>query len=263
MTDTATDATGDLVTLWNAMLAEINELDREIDSWNPALGVKRQFVGELKTKAEPIYKESVDNLIAQLREMSDEDRVGAFLGFRDALNKEFSKEVEDWVAKQVEELPKPEKVEVSDEHRKEVTEKRSERYTMAKQLHQLATGFNLPGVDKWELPKVRRGGGKRGKRALNQYTWFIDGVEVDADKQSPKFVAELLGYDKQADFTKALKSHVVGTTDKGEPIYLNTTKPPSEFELTLRGKLVSAVRNEAAEDEDEDMDDEGDEDDES
>jgi hypothetical protein len=109
------------------------------------------------------------------------------------------------------------------------------------------------------LPR-RAGSGKRGKRALSLYTWAIDGNEVSGDDNTPAGVAKLLGFDKAGDFTKALKEQTV-TDDSGESVKLNTSKPPRNFEVSVRGKVVTASRITDDDVDDSDEEDESDDED--
>ena len=250
---------GNLAVLWDKIMAAIAAKDEQLDALNPETGVRRQFLNDLDADFGAYASEKVtDTLIGQLTGFAEDDprkAYGLYLAITSRLRKAFQKNVDAWVEAQVDALPKPEAVNVSDDEKAALSAKRSEYYAMAKQVFDIGSKLLPNSVTKdWEMPKIRRGGsGKRGKRALYSYTWAIDGEGVPEDSDNPKGVAELLGFEKVGDFTKALRECLV-TDEDGKRAKLNTTKPPREFEVTVSGKLVSATKVEEANGDDEDSD---------
>lgn len=264
LADSIENSDGNLLSLWELIRAAIDEKDEQLDALNPEVGVKRSFLNDLDSEFGPVAEDKVTNvLISQINGYFESDprkAVGIYLAITNRFRKAFGKKADEWVEAQVEALPKPEAVDVSEDEKKELSSKRSEYYAMAKQTYELATKLLPPSMTEgWEMPKIRRGGsGKRGKRALYSYTWAIDGEGVPEDSDTPKGVAELLGYEKVGDFTADLRNCLV-TGEDGKKVKLNTTKPPREFEVTLKGKVVSASKVDEANDGDDDDDsDDGD-----
>lgn len=257
--------TGDMNLLWQMLLAKVNELDETIDSWDPSKGLRNQFLKDLLAENAEDANAQASKVLDSLKAIGDDrTRYSLYLAYVGAIQDAMQKEANTWVDAQVEAMPKPEAVTVTPEEKKQVSSARSHYYTLMKQLYDVATGFKFPFTADWELPKIRRiGSGKRGKAALTFYNWFIDGVALEGDDNSPAGVATKLGFAKKSDLTKALKGLPV-KSDDGKDQKLNTTKPPREFEVTLNGKLVTAVRFSDADvedaDEDDDEDDETDED---
>lgn len=271
MSDTETvevdeiSADGDMSELWNKLEAAIEALDVEMDSWNPELGVKRAFLSDLIAENAEASTSQAQRLTDQLNAMDERRRFSLYAGFINTLNDALKKSFDAWVEAQVAELPKPEKVDIPQEKKTEVSKKRSEYYAMMKQLHSIATGFKMPFAKDWVLPKVRRASsGKRKPRALLSYDYWIDGEALEGDDNSPLGVAQALGFTKSSAFTKALKeAKEVKDLETGKIVKINTSKPPTSFEVTLNGKLITAQRAEDDEDtEDDDSDEDESEDDE-
>lgn len=246
------DAANDMEILWDKLQQEINSIDEKMDSWNPETGQRRTFLKDLLESEKEKWSAQAEKLTEQLEAFEPEKRFALYLGLVGALNDSFKKESETWVDEQVSALPKPEKVVVSDEEKTATQKSRSETYAMMKQLRDLAQGFKFEYAESWELPKIRRGGsGKRGPRALTLFDYTVDGtpVEVGEDETAQAAVARVLGYEKSAEFTKALKEiGVVRDLDENKDVKINTSKPPKNFEVTLNGKNVVASRPDDDED---------------
>lgn len=255
-------ADGDMSELWSKLEAAISSLDAEMDSWNPELGVKRAFLTDLVAENAEASTSQAQRLTDQLNSMDERRRFSLYAGFINTLNDALKKSFDAWVEAQVAELPKPEKVDIPEEKKKEVSKKRSEYYAMMKQLHGIATGFKMPFAKDWVLPKVRRASsGKRKPRALLSYDYWIDGEPLDGDDNSPLGVAQALGLTKSSEFTQALKdAKEVKDLETGKIVKINTSKPPTSFEVTLNGKLITAQRAEDEDAEDDTNDDEGEDD---
>lgn len=243
---------------YKGLMTQINELDAVLDaSADAATGGKRKFTNELVTKFEGDWKTPTMDIVTQMRDMSPELLAGVFSGMLRTLTSEFKETVDKWVDEQVKLQPKVEVDPLDEEKKKEIQTARADLAKQAKTLIEMAYTFgeahgdpeDEPDPD-WPMPRIRRGSiGKRGPRALTLYTWSIDGNEVDNEKNTPRGVAALLGFEKASDFTKELKR-----------LGVNTTSPENEFTVTINGKEVSAKQElddeDDVEDEDEDEEDE-------
>lgn len=236
----------DLKAMYDQGMAAIASLDENLDSVQDAESAgKRKVTNDLVDAQKDTWGPFVENAIEQLKEMDTEALVGVYNGILRALRAEFDATSTEYVTTRVEAQPKTEKPDVSEEQLKEWQAQRSTLYAQIKQIVELAKGM----LDEdWEMPAPRRGSrGKRGKRALSFYNWFIDGTAVTDDSNTPAGVAKLLGFDKAAEFTKVLKEAEI-----------DTRKPPAEFEVEAKGHSVKAVRDASAPTESEE-EEEGDE----
>lgn len=240
---------------YKGLMKQINELDSVLDaSADAATGGKRKFTNELITKTEGDWKAPTMEIVEQMKNMPPELLAGVLNGMIRTLNGEFKESVDKWVDEQVKLQPKVEVDPLDEEKKKEIQTARADLAKQAKTLIEMAYTFgeahgdpeDEPDPD-WPMPRIRRGSiGKRGPRALTLYTWSIDGNEVDNEKNTPRGVASLLGFEKASDFTKELKR-----------LGINTTTPDNEFTVTINGKEVSAKQE--LDDEDETDEDEEDE----
>jgi hypothetical protein len=232
-----------LLQFYKQVMKSIFEIDDKLDVGTEAAG-KRKITNDLVSTYEEDWQPVVDALIQQMDQMALDRLAGALNGIVRNLNKKYQEAVDVYITTQVEAQPKNETPEVSDEEKKELSETRSQLAKQAKTIVDMAISFNLCTEDEpWELPARRGAQGKRGKRALTFFTWAIDDVAVDEDNDSVKGVAALLGYEKAADFTQALR-------DAG----IDTKAPGAEINLELKGKAVhghavTAEEDDAAEEE--------------
>ncbi len=222
---------------WNT----IADIDEKLDAGSEAAG-KRKVTNELVEQAKGEWGPVAKNIIEEMRKLTDEERVGVLYGLNRELTSAFKEEAEKLVTARVEALPKTEDT-LTDEQKKALAAERSELANQIKLIVNMAGTFGeFEEGNEWPLPKRRGAVGKRGKRALSFYDWSIDGVDVPDDQNSVKGVAEMLGFEKQAEFTKALKECMVG--DKK----LDTTNPPERFSVEINGKTVTAVKGATEED---------------
>jgi hypothetical protein len=237
--------------MFDSLGFKVGEIDEVLDSLSDAGAAgKRKIGNDLVAEFEDGWSVVASKLIEQMQGMEEDQRVGSFLGLVRALSGEFEESSKNYIAKIVESQPKAEVPTVSDDEKKELSANRTLLFTQMKHVRELALAFNeaeavldengnVVSVPGWELPAVRRGGfGPRGKRALSFYTWAIDGTGVDEDSDSVKGVAGLLGFEKVADFSKALR-------DGG----VDTRSPEAEFSVEVRGKTVTATRVDEVDDE--------------
>ncbi len=262
MTDTflAPDPGDTQVREWyKRLMSQIFEIDETLDSTTDAAG-KRKITNELVSQFENEWKPVTDALNVQMESMTPDQLAGAFYGLVRTISSQWKDGIDKWITEQVEAKPVSDAPEVSDEDKKALQEERSALAKQVKTIVEMAQSFGEAPEEEinpngnWRLP-VRRGAvGKRGKRALTLFTWQIDGVPVGDEDDSVKDVARLIGYEKSADFTAALKAAGV-----------NTKEPGDEFTVTLNGKEVygkNTVDEEEAEDDPTEVSSEEEEDDE-
>jgi len=262
--DNETQEETQLRQMWNALMGQIGEVDGVLDSFSDAAAAgKRKLSNELVEKYQVSWEPVANKLSEQMDTFDEEKVVGAYLGLIRALATKYDTPVGEFLTKLVEDQPKSETPDMTEDQKKELSASRTKIFTQLKQIRDLAINFdeavpvldengNITSVPGWELPKVRRGGfGKRGKRALGYYTWSIDGQDVEEDADNTKGVAAILGYEKVSEFTKALKTAGV-----------ETSKHEADFQVELKGKVVTGtlVADSSDDDsgDDDDDDDEGD-----
>lgn len=246
MTDTATptqEKKSQFREKYEETMSAIAEIDEKLDASQDTSG-KRKFTNDLVEKYEDNWSLVTNKIVPQMENFDNPELLAAsFYGIVRTLTNQFKEQVDKWLTEEVENQPKPEVEEVSDEEKKSLSETRSELARRAKLLIEMAGTFGEFSEDNpWPEPKRRGAVGKRGKRALSLYTWQIDSAQVDEDNDSPKGVSELLGFEKASQFTQALKDAKI-----------NTTSPPDEFTVTINGKEVYAHRLTEEEENEEDV----------
>ena len=220
------------------LMTVINDIDVKLDSLvDSDTAGKRKIGNDLVEATSGTFGAVVDQLVPQIREMDADTQAGVYLGLVRALRAAFDEEVSKLIEERAATLPKVAPL-VTEDEAKELSKARSELYQKAKSVVDLAKQFGNQDLD---MPKMRRGSrGKRGPRALSFYTWAINGVAVPEASDSVKGVSELLGFEKAADFTKALRDGRENEQDK-----VDTTNPPDEFTWTHPdGRIVTATRDE-------------------
>ena len=240
--DLSENASDSQVRQWyKKLMFQINEIDDVLDAQaDIATGGKRKFTSELVTNTESSWKPVVDSLSKDLTGMESEKRAGSFYGLLRALQDEFKEEIDEWIEQQLATRPKDENPKIEEEKKKELQNARADLAKQVKTIVEMAYTFgeahgnqNDESFDtQWPPPKTRRGSvGARGKRALTLFTSAINGEDVDEDNDSVKGVSSLLGFERSADFTKALR-------DAG----IDTTNPGDGFTIEVNGKTVVGKR---------------------
>jgi hypothetical protein len=236
---------------YKKLMSSVYQIDDVLDAQaDAASGGKRKFTNELVDSTKDVWSPVTDQLSIQLNEMVEEQRAGAFYGFVRTLSETFKEDIDKWITMQIESRPKVEVETISEDEKKKLQEDRSNFNKQIRAIIEMAYTFGEADGDlddnpdpNWPMPKVRRGSvGKRGKRALTLFTWSIDGNEIDEDNDSTKGVATLLGFEKTAEFTQALR-------DAG----VNTTTPNDTFTVEIRGKQVTGTRITEEDDAEEDV----------
>ena len=216
-------------------------IDEKIDAGSEA-ATKRTFTTNLMNEYKPDWEQNataIQNGLNALAESGDMEKfAGIYIGLFRTLQGNFSKKYNEFVDAKIAELPVPEESTISAEEKAALSKERSELTKQLKTIVEMAKTFNEPGVENWTLPAPKRASGPRGKRALYEYTWTIDGQEMPEDDDNPKGVSEKLGFEKVSEFTQALRDAKI-----------NTTKPDPEFTVEIKGSTIVASRVEAEEEE--------------
>jgi hypothetical protein len=227
---------------WYEKLTEqVTAIDEQLDAGSEAAGI-RKLTNDLVTANKAEWGAVVPSLAEELRKMEPAERAGNFYGFIREVSKLFKEEVDNWLKEQVESQPKTETPETSEAEKKSLSEARTALVKQIKMIVEMATLFNEVEADKpWPIPGRRGATGKRGKRALSLYTWQVDGVQMPSTEDSVKGVSQKLGFEKQADFSKALIAAGI-----------KTATPEDEFSVTINGHTVTAQREDDEEDAEDD-----------
>jgi hypothetical protein len=246
----------DLKEMHSKLKEVIDDIDVKLDSLQDQEGAtKRRITNDLVASAEAQWKPASEGIIAQISGLEPAVLVGVYRGIVNALNSAFNATATEFVDKAAEEAPKTEPL-ITVEEATELSKTRSELYQQIKMVVSLAK--TMDGID-LEMPKTRRGSkGKRGKRALNQMIWAINGEELNPQPKIPE-LATALGFDKAKDLTAFLKSKGVNTTNP-EGGKLEVTL---EDERILTGYIPNWTPPENSEGDESDEEDEDYDDDES
>jgi hypothetical protein len=218
---------GSFVEIYYTLKETIDEIDVQLDSVGDQKAAgKRKITNDLIEEFKDVWEPVVAKLSEQLNSFEPDKRAGVYNGFVRALTKAFGDETSAFVDTLVPaEVEGEASTSIPAETLAGLQKTRSELYGQIKAIVDIAK--QLDGTE-LEMPKRRYGGvGKRGKRALTQYKFTVDGVEV----KNLAEVAKGNGYEKSADLTKALREAKV-----------DTTTPPKEFSFELpNGKTLNAV----------------------
>lgn len=233
---------------YGRLINQTLEIDEKVDAGSEA-ATKRAITGELVSSQEDVWSRAVEAIkttLVKFRDGTDDEPgdmnkfVGVYLGTVRGLSSLFKDQVEKYVETLVAEAPTPTDV-LSDEDKKKLMEERAELVKQIKTIIDMAKTFNeFDESNPWYPPRRRGAVGSRGKRALSFYTWSIDGQTPAEDEDSPAGVSKLLGFEKAAEFTAALKAAGI-----------NTTEPPATFSIQINGKTVVAKDSRAEIEDDE------------
>lgn len=247
------------VEFWN----QIYDIDAVLDAGTESAGkgkITNSLVEAAKAEWTPALQNATEAFEKLSAEADDETVVGTYFGLVRGLQK-LLKERADAVVQRIYDAQPQTEDTASDAEKQRLAAERSELMKNIKPIIEMGKMFNLVTEEyPWELPKRRGAVGKRGKRALTDYDWTVNGETYS----SVKDVAEALNVGR-GEFTKALRE---------APNDINTKEPPSEFSASVFNTTVSAKRRavdevaEAAEpsvsesddDDDDDSDDEDDDD---
>jgi len=264
MTETLTIQEGDseVRQMYVKLMNSVLDIDDKISAGTEAAGT-RKFTNDLVSENEAEWNSVAARLSEMLTKVRDGDSangiepnmgafVGSYYGIQRQLTKQFKKAADEWIQAQVESMPKSDTPEASEAEKAQLVKARQELVKQLKTVIDMAVIFGDTTEDqKWEMPKRLGAVGKRGKRALSSYNWFIDGVALEGDDNSVAGAAKALGFEKSADFTAELRKNKVVIDGKEDNF--DTKTPPNEFTFEIKGKEVYGIRQgENDEDEDED-----------
>jgi hypothetical protein len=245
------------------LMNSVVDIDDKISAGTEAAGT-RKFTNDLVSENESEWKgvsERLSNMLTLVRdgdpekgtEPNFEAFVGSFYGIQKTLAKQFKEAADAWIKQQVEALPKSDTPEASEAEKAQLVKARQELVKQLKTVIDMAVIFGDTDEDhKWAMPKRLGAVGKRGKRALSSYNWFIDDVAMEGDDNSVAGVSKALGFEKSADFTTELRNQKVMIDGKEENF--DTKTPPVEFTFNIRGKEVYGVKQDENAESEEDED---------
>lgn len=225
----------DLLQAHNELQEALRELDERLDlaSGDAETAGKRKITNELIEASKEAWGPISASLTSQLSSASEEVRIGVFYGLLRDLQKTFGEPVSKLVDDKLAAMPKPEKVEVSDEVLKEMNETRSTLFRKITNLIEMARSFDQD-AGMYDPPKRRANkGAKSGPRAITFVNWYIDDKEYDT---LTEVIKEYPQYDKTVTLRNAMK-------EKG----IDLKNPPERFEYTLPdGKTLLGVNTKPA-----------------
>jgi len=217
----------DLKQVYSDLKAAIDAMDEQLDSLTDTKSAgKRVITNQLIEKNKDSWESVVDQFSASLSEAPDEVAIGVYFGIVRGLASKLQDKVNAALDALVASMPEAKPL-IDESDAKEIGENRSKVFAQIKSVIALSEQFGE--ADGMELPKRRTGGrGKRGKRALSYFTWFIGEKEyaklADVIEVYPQF-------DKVGTLTAAMR-------DAG----LNLTNPEGDLEFTLPdGELLVGV----------------------
>lgn len=237
----------DLREIYTSLKSEIDAIDEKLDSLGDAKAAgKRAITNQLIEKQRDSWTPVVETYVNTLTEAPQDVRIGVFYGIVRGL----TSKLQELINKDLEELIKdiPDNTpEITPEQAKELSEIRSKLYAQIKSVIGIAEQFG--DNEGMEMPKKRTGSrGKRGKRALSFFTWYIGEKKFDKLAEVVEIYPQ---YDKVADLTKAMRE-----------AKLNLTNPEGDLQFTLPdGEVLVGVNglNENTSSDDEDDEDDNDE----
>jgi hypothetical protein len=147
---------------------------------------------------------------------------------------------------------------ISDEEYKSLTEQRSKAYKQANYIRELLSMFNIP-QDQLPPKPARRGGGrgKRGRRAITDYSWSLDMERLDPKEDSFKGLATKLGFDSSTDLRKLMEAADIDLKNPTDPIefVLSAENSKDDTPHVIRGDKKVAAQDDEDDDEDEEGED--------
>ena len=252
------DTHEDLGGVYGKLLAQLSEIDNTLDATkDQKTAGKRLIRKEMIEKFEDQWQNIAKQIIDRLNQFdTDEERLAFYWGIGNALSDSFNEKGETYLNQQIESRPVPEKLVLSDEEMKALTERRSTIYKHAKTVRELAMMFG-GSENEFPVPKRRSGGsGVRGKRAISLYTWSINAVPFT---ESPPLVklAEKYNYGTATALRKAIQDQLQLADLRDPPTPLNFNLPTGEVLTGIRPEGVEADTDDDDEDDDEDENENG------
>lgn len=211
----------DLKAAHDELQEQLAKLDELLDAatGDAETAGKRKITNELIEASKAAWTPISESLTSQLSAANEDVRIGVFYGLLRDLQKTFGDSVSKLVDDKVAALPKPAKVEVSDDQLKEMQENRSALYKKITTLIEMAKSFDQ-AEGMVDPPKRRANkGAKAGPRAISFVNWFIDDKEYE---NLTAIIKEYGQYEKTVDLRNAMK-------EKG----IDLKNPPARFEFTM------------------------------
>jgi len=265
MTDTMTGTPENLKEFYDALFAQITALDEALDSTtDQKTAGKRSIRNELVREFEEVpgeddtdsgWKVFSEALIEKLSEFPDRQQAGLYFGLTKALEAAFEKTADAYVDSIFEAQPKVEQVQISEDQLAAMNQQRSALYKNLKTMRDLALMFKGSEAD-YPLPKVRTGArGPRGKRAISEYSWSINGVALTGDDNSLLAVSKKYEFESVAALRKAIQTSLVD--EEGNPLK-DLKNPPNPIVFNLPNGDVLSGNRPVVDTTDDDSDDEDD-----
>lgn len=189
---------------------------------------RRKVTDELIEASQQAWTPIADSLVNQLNNASEPVRIGVYYGLIRKLQKDFGEPISKLVDAMVEAMPKPEKLEVSEDVLKEMLESRAALYKKLTTLIEMAESFDQ--AEGMTMPPKRRAnkGAKTGPRAISFVEWSIDDKDY---KDLTEVIKDYDQFSKTVELRKAM-------TEKG----IDLKKPPARFEFTMPdGKVLVGI----------------------
>jgi hypothetical protein len=241
---------------YTALFEQIVQIDEVLDSTTDQKSAgKRSIKNSIVEETKDEWEVTANSLVEKIAEMDERTQVGVYLGFVRMLEKAFDKVSETYVDNLFDTQPKQEQKVISDKDLAALTQQRSVVYKNLKTMRDLALMFG-GAEDNFPMPKVRTGArGPRGKRAISEYSWSVNGVALTGDENSLLHVSKKYEFESVAALRKAIQAVLVD--DEGNALKdLKDPPNPIVFSLpngdTLTGNRPVSENGEDDEDSDED-----------
>lgn len=261
---------------------QVGEIDQRLNAGSPAamraatekeLIAAYEFANQIPVvgtdETEDVsWKNLSDQIVGMFSRFDERVLSGLYFGLITALENSIGKTADEYLTSIT---PAPsDQDKLKDDEKQALGEQRQNYMKQLKMLKDLNLLMKFATEAEMVLPQPRPGLGGTRKREISQFQWFVDGVQVPADRNKVKIIAEEYGgYKNQELFKNALMEHL--TTDKDKPRKDLRDLPDliPEMEMVNGKKLVGkrfevtadtpAQEEPTAENEDDDDDDDDDE----
>lgn len=242
---------------YSMLMAQISQVDELLDSTTDQKSAgKRALRNALVNEYSEVWTPVTVSLVEKVSDFDDRQQAAVFFAIIRELESAFNKTADAYLDAIFESQPKAETVSVSEDEIKALNEQRSALYKNIKTVRELALVFGGTEAD-YPMPKVRTGArGPRGKRAINEYSWSINGEALTGDDNSLLAISKKYEYASSAELRKAMLATL--TDSEGKPLK-DLKDPPNPIVFTLPNGDVLTGNRPVNLNDDED-DDEGDED---
>lgn len=241
----------------------ITEYDRLLDSrQDPTTAGKTKIINDRIAATSESSAKIVENLTNQLKDQPVDVQIGIYFGIVRGLDSTFKAPVDAAIANLILSQPKVEPL-ITEDEEKDILKRRNEMAAKVKQLLEMASFVDEETASQMhEAPKRSNRQGKRGKRALSLYKFYVGDKEFTSLKEVVEAYSS--SYEKVADLTRSMRGDTSEMKDGKEvwtrgqlstdnPTYIDTTNPPATFTFTLaNGDVLEAVGPSTEEDDDDD-----------